>query len=41
MDHHSSNSSNAVGRFARPMESGENIEKPNGNLYFNIKIGLV
>jgi len=28
MDHQNSNSSNTVGRFARPMESGDNLEKP-------------
>ena len=31
MDHQNSNSSNTAGRFARPMESGDNVERPIGN----------
>ena len=31
MDHQNSNSSNTAGRFARPMESGDNVERPIAN----------
>merc|ERR1712038_366115 len=31
MDHQNSNSSNTAGRFARPMESGDNVERPIGH----------
>ena len=31
MDHQNSNSSNTAGRFVRPMESGDNVERPIGN----------
>ena len=31
MDHQNSNSSNTAARFARPMESGDNVDRTNGN----------
>ena len=31
MDHQNSNGNSAVDRFARPMGSGDNLEKPIGN----------
>ena len=33
MDHQSSNSSNTAARFARPMESGDNVDRTNGNTF--------
>ena len=33
MDHQNSNSSNTAARFARPMESGDNVDRTNGNTF--------
>ena len=47
MDHQNSNSSNTAGRFARPMESGDNVERPIGNksgsgvLYSHLNLGIL
>ena len=40
MDHQNSNSSNTLGGFARPIESGDNVEKQRGKIS-NLIVSLV
>ena len=40
MDHQNSNSSNTLGGFARPIESGDNVEKQKGKIS-NLIVSIV
>ena len=40
MDHQNSNSSNTLGGFARPIESGDNVEKQRGKIS-NLIVSIV